>query len=93
MLNLRGEYDCTVDAKGRIRLPSGLLKKLGERETYDFVLNTNKQAFQDVFQNLVSNSIIALRNTKSKKIKCSGYLDAENFTIYFYWCIIHLLLF
>ncbi len=39
MLNLRGEYDCTVDAKGRIRLPSALLKKLGERETYDFVLN------------------------------------------------------
>lgn len=49
----------------------------------DFVLNTNKQAFQDVFQNLVSNSIKALRNTNDKKIKCSGYLDAENFTIYF----------
>lgn len=49
----------------------------------DFVINTNKQAFQDVFQNLVSNSIKALRNTKEKKIKCSGYLDAENFTIYF----------
>jgi signal transduction histidine kinase len=49
----------------------------------DFVLNTNKQTFQDVFQNLVSNSIKALRNTKDKKIKCIGYLDAENFTIYF----------
>ncbi len=49
----------------------------------DFILNTNKQAFQDVFQNLVSNSIKALRNTGDKKIKCSGYLDAENFTIYF----------
>jgi signal transduction histidine kinase len=49
----------------------------------DFVLNTNKQAFQDVFQNLVSNSMKALRNTKDKKIKCSGYLDAENFKIYF----------
>lgn len=49
----------------------------------DFVLSTNKQAFQDVFQNLVSNSIKALRNTKDKKIKCSGYLDADNFVIYF----------
>lgn len=49
----------------------------------DFVLTTNKQAFQDVFQNLVSNSIKALRNTPEKKIKCSGYLDAENFIIYF----------
>lgn len=39
MLNLRGEYDCSMDAKGRIRLPSSLLKKLGERESYHFVLN------------------------------------------------------
>jgi MraZ protein len=39
MLNLRGEYDCTMDTKGRIRLPSGLLKKLGERSEYHFVLN------------------------------------------------------
>lgn len=49
----------------------------------DFILTTNKQAFKDVFQNLVSNSIKALRNTKEKKIKCSGYLDAESFIIYF----------
>jgi MraZ protein len=39
MLNLRGEYDCSMDAKGRIRLPSSLLKKLGERTDYHFVLN------------------------------------------------------
>ena len=39
MLNLRGEYDCSMDAKGRIRLPSSLLKKLGDRENFHFVLN------------------------------------------------------
>ncbi len=39
MLNLRGEYDCSMDAKGRIRLPSSLLKKLGERDNFHFVLN------------------------------------------------------
>jgi MraZ protein len=39
MMNLLGEFDCTMDAKGRIRLPSGLIKQLGERETYGFVLN------------------------------------------------------
>lgn len=39
MLNLRGEYDCTMDAKGRIRLPTALIKRLGERESYNFVLN------------------------------------------------------
>jgi MraZ protein len=38
MLNLIGEFDCTMDAKGRVRLPSGLIKQLGERETYSFVL-------------------------------------------------------
>lgn len=31
----------------------------------------------------MSNSIKALKNTKDKKIKCSGYLDSESFTIYF----------
>lgn len=49
----------------------------------DFILNTNKQAFQDIFQNLVSNSIKALKNTSNKKIKCSGFLDQDNFIIYF----------
>jgi MraZ protein len=39
MLNLLGEFDCTMDAKGRVRLPSGLIKQLGERESYNFVLN------------------------------------------------------
>ncbi len=29
MYNLAGEYECKVDAKGRLRLPSGLLKQLG----------------------------------------------------------------
>lgn len=49
----------------------------------DFTLNTNKQAFQDVFQNLVSNSIKALKNTTDKKIKCTGFLEQDNFIIYF----------
>ena len=38
MLNLLGEFDCTMDAKGRVRLPSSLIKQLGERASYDFVL-------------------------------------------------------
>jgi MraZ protein len=38
MIQLLGEFDCTMDAKGRIRLPSGLLKQLGE-EGSAFVLN------------------------------------------------------
>lgn len=49
----------------------------------NFVLETNKQAFQDIFQNLVSNSIKALKNTEVKTIKCTGFLDTDNFVIYF----------
>lgn len=49
----------------------------------NFVIETNKKAFQDMFQNLVSNSLKALKNTADKKIKCTGYLDTDNFIIYF----------
>lgn len=38
MPHLLGEFDCTMDAKGRVRLPSGLLKQLGE-EGHSFVMN------------------------------------------------------
>lgn len=49
----------------------------------DFVIDTNKKAFQDIFQNLVSNSIKALKSTSNKVIKCTGYLNTDNFVIYF----------
>ncbi|MCB0704489.1 MAG: division/cell wall cluster transcriptional repressor MraZ [Saprospiraceae bacterium] len=42
MLQLLGEYECRLDAKGRMRLPSGLLSQLGmegEGEKRPFVLN------------------------------------------------------
>lgn len=49
----------------------------------NFIIETNKKAFQDIFQNLVSNSIKALKNTEHKKIKCTGFLNTEKFVIYF----------
>ncbi len=39
MQQLLGEYECKLDAKGRMRLPSGLMEQLGERDNYEFVLN------------------------------------------------------
>lgn len=36
---LLGEYDCKLDAKGRMRLPSGLIAQLGEGEKHKFVIN------------------------------------------------------
>lgn len=38
-MQLLGEYECKIDAKGRMRLPSGLIGQLGERETHNFVVN------------------------------------------------------
>jgi signal transduction histidine kinase len=49
----------------------------------DFVVNANKKFFEDIFQNLIANSIKALQKTKDKTIKCTGYLDENNFTLYF----------
>ncbi|CAH0999928.1 Transcriptional regulator MraZ [Neolewinella maritima] len=37
--DLLGEFYVALDAKGRFRLPSGLLKGLGDRDTLKFVVN------------------------------------------------------
>ncbi len=39
MSQLLGEYDCKMDAKGRMRMPSPLIKQLGEAEEQKFVVN------------------------------------------------------
>lgn len=38
-LNLTGEYECKLDAKGRLRIPSALLGQLGEEVTLGFTVN------------------------------------------------------
>jgi len=44
MLNLLGEYDVRLDAKGRLVLPSGLKKQLADQLSQGFVIN------RDVFK-------------------------------------------
>ncbi len=39
MSQLFGEHDCKLDAKSRMRIPSPLLKQLGEEGPHSFVLN------------------------------------------------------
>jgi MraZ protein len=39
MNQLLGEYECKVDPKGRLRLPSGLLEQLASDERDNFVVN------------------------------------------------------
>ncbi len=39
MYHLLGEYECSIDAKGRVRLPSTLLRQFGGNGSLSFVLN------------------------------------------------------
>ncbi len=39
MHQLTGEYDCKLDAKGRLKLPSALLKQLGGMDEIRFTVN------------------------------------------------------
>ncbi len=39
MPQLIGEYECKIDAKGRMRLPTPLIKQLGTEGTHTFVIN------------------------------------------------------
>lgn len=39
MLNLLGEYDCKIDAKGRIMFPAGLKRQLQEVVHEGFIIN------------------------------------------------------
>lgn len=39
IVSLTGEFDCKIDAKGRLRLPSNLLKQLSAFQSSDFIVN------------------------------------------------------
>ncbi|NNF33718.1 MAG: division/cell wall cluster transcriptional repressor MraZ [Saprospiraceae bacterium] len=39
MNQLKGEYECKMDAKGRVRLPTGLIKQIGSGENLIFTVN------------------------------------------------------
>ena len=49
----------------------------------DLILNYNRKAIEDIFDNLISNSIKAVKNQPNKKIKCSGIINNNNFTLFF----------
>jgi len=49
----------------------------------DIQLSGNKKFFEDVFENLISNSIKALSETKNKLIKCTGEIKGNKFICYF----------
>lgn len=77
---LLGEYDCKIDAKGRMRMPSGLIAQLGEsEETHTFVINRGFEQCLMIYPEIVWDKITAeinqlnLYNRKNR-----------NFVRYFY---------
>lgn len=78
-LQLLGEYECKIDPKGRMRLPSGLIGQLGERGNYTFVINRG-------FENCLMLYPIEVWEEISKKInQLNTYGRKEReFVRYFY---------
>ena len=68
MNQLLGEYECKIDDKNRMRLPSGLISQFGKRETYTFVLNRNLD---------VSGEKLSAHCSRSKRITKQVYKTAE----------------
>lgn len=49
----------------------------------NFIVHANKKFFEDIFENLISNSLKALRNEDNKIIKCTGFIENNQFVMYF----------
>jgi signal transduction histidine kinase len=49
----------------------------------NFIIYANKQFFVDIFQNLIDNSMKALKDKADKTIKCSGYIENDTFILFF----------
>lgn len=67
---LLGEYECKLDPKGRLRLPSALVSKLGDGERKRFVINRGFEKCLTLYPELVWQKIseeVNQLNTYNKK--------------------------
>lgn len=79
MQQLLGEYECKMDAKGRMRLPSGLISQLGEAEVDTLVINRG-------FENCLMLYPEAVWNRISEEVNSLNIYNKKNraFVRYFY---------
>lgn len=49
----------------------------------NLILSYNRKAIEDIFDNLISNSVKALKGVRLKKIKCSGIVEKNMLILYF----------
>ena len=62
MPQLLGEYDCKIDSKGRMRLPSSLMEQLGTEGPHAFVMNRGMEKCLTLYPKGVWDVIIARVN-------------------------------
>lgn len=84
---LLGEFDCKIDAKGRMRMPSGLISQLGEGEKHTLVINRGFEKClvlypQDVWKK-ISGEIDSLNiyNRKNRNFARYFYRGAQELTM------------
>lgn len=79
MQQLLGEYECKMDAKGRMRLPSGLISQLGEAEVDTLVINRG-------FENCLMLYPEAVWDRISEEVNSLNIYNKKNraFVRYFY---------
>jgi MraZ protein len=80
---LLGEYECKIDAKGRMRMPSGLIAQLGAGEASTFVLNRGFEKclmlYPEVVWDKITNEInqLNLYNKKNRDFVRYFYRGAQ----------------
>ncbi|MEM9822654.1 MAG: division/cell wall cluster transcriptional repressor MraZ [Bacteroidota bacterium] len=79
MRQLLGEYDCKIDAKGRMRVPASLLRQLEEEDTNIFVINRGVERCLTLYPKNVWEGISAKVNRLNQYIKKN-----RDFVRYFY---------
>jgi len=56
-MNLLGEFECKVDAKGRILFPAGLKKQFSKKDRGEFVVNRGFEPYLVLYSTSVWNKI------------------------------------
>ncbi|MCB0571652.1 MAG: division/cell wall cluster transcriptional repressor MraZ [Phaeodactylibacter sp.] len=84
---LLGEYECKIDAKGRMRIPSGLIAQLGEGQAHNFVINRGFEkclmVYPEVVWERISNEVnqLNLYNKKNRDFVRYFYRGAQKVSL------------
>ena len=84
---LLGEYECKLDDKGRLRIPSGLIQQLGESGTEKLVINRGFEKYLTIYPEQVWEKITSeinqlnLYNKKNRDFVRYFYRGAQTVVI------------